>query len=98
MIWLKFYNHIANLEFKKLWRYEKGFKDTAETAKKDFEALGDIVINAPKVEGLDGGGEGGKKPKGLASLGDSENSPLKIFCYKCIWSCKTNWRSICKCF
>ena len=58
---------------------KKGFKDTAETAKKDFEALGDIVINAPKVEGLDGGGEGGKKPKGLASLGDSENSPLKSF-------------------
>jgi len=72
--------HIANLEFKKAFDVmKKGFKDTAETAKKDFEALGDIVINAPKVEGLDGGGEGGKKPKGLASLGDDDNSPLKSF-------------------
>ena len=72
--------HIANLEFKKAFDVmKKGFKDTAETAKKDFEALGDIVINAPKVEGLDSGTEGGTKPKGLASLGDSENSPLKSF-------------------
>jgi len=72
--------HIANLEFKKAFDViKKGFKDTAETAKKDFEALGEMTIKPPKIEGLDTGTEGGTKPKGLASLGDSENSPLKSF-------------------
>jgi len=73
--------HIANLEFKKAFEVmKKGFKDTAETAKKDFQALGEMTINAPKIEGLDteGTSPDGKKT-GLASLGDSQNSPLKSF-------------------
>ena len=73
--------HIANLEFKKAFEImKKGFKDTAETAKKDFQALGEMTINAPKIEGLDteGTSPDGKKT-GLASLGDSQKSPLKSF-------------------
>ena len=78
--------HIANLEFKKAFEVmKKGFKDTAENAKKDFKAIGDMTINAPKIDfggGTGDGAEGGEGEEGggtgFGGLG-GDNSPLKSF-------------------
>ena len=71
--------HIANLEFKKAFEVmKKGFKDTAETAKKDFEALGEMTIKPPKIEVPEG--DGINKESNLPSVGkgDGEGSVFNL--------------------
>ena len=80
--------HIANLDFKKAFDVmKKGFKDTAETAKKDFASIGEIDIfgtkdnnKINKVSASQFDSRKGKpQTKGLAGLGDTDKSPLKSF-------------------
>jgi len=69
--------HIANFEFKKAFEVmKKGFKDTAETAKKDFEALGEMTIKPPKIEVPEGDGK--NKKSNLPSVDGGEGSVFNL--------------------
>ena len=79
--------HIANFDFKKAFDVmKKGFKDTAETAKKDFASIGEIDIfgtkdnnKINKVSASQFDYRKTKQTEGLAGLGDTKTSPLKAF-------------------